>query len=263
MSDKTETLNDRQEINRNWAKPVKHVQVTAAPEYAMNLNVNGRSLVSPLQGYGQLWQKTYQVRLPGIELSPAEVMHIWRENFSRFQPPENRFIAPENGSITPGEVFLIEAKVPPFPGGPSILPVSTGVMVLYADETSFTVMNPEGHPLAGWNTFSVFQEDGCLVAQVLEQSRPNDPLYEVFNRFLGSSRQQDKIWITVLTNLAEYFDINEQVNLKIILLDPQVQWSEADNIWKNAAIRTVFYLIARPVVVLIHFIKNKLIRKEL
>jgi hypothetical protein len=79
---------------------------------------------------------------------------------------------------------------------------------------------------------------------VLEQSRPNDPLYEVFNRFLRSSKQQDKIWLTVLTNLANHFKVNEPVRLQITLLDSQ--WPEARNIWKNAAIRTVFYLVTKP-----------------
>ncbi len=246
MDEKNGDMSKNRAKENYWAKPVKQVKVTGAPADAMNLNVDGRYLVSPLQGFGQLWQKTYKVRLPGINLSPEDVMQIWRENFASFQPPENRFIAPVSGAINPGEVFLIEAKVPPFPGGPSILPVSTGVMILYSDETSFTVMNPEGHPLAGWNTFSVYEEDGCLVAQVLEQSRPNDPLYEMFNRFLGSSKQQDKVWLTVLTNLANYFKVNEPVSLQITLLDPQVQWAEARNIWKNAAIRTVFYLVTKP-----------------
>ena len=32
--------------------------------------------------------------------------------------------------------------------------LSTGVMVLYADEESFTLMTPQGHMFAGWITFS-------------------------------------------------------------------------------------------------------------
>jgi hypothetical protein len=229
-----------------WASNVKQVRVTAPPPGARNLNVDGRLLVSPLQGFGQLWQKTFKVRLPGVKLSPAEVMNIWKENFPKFQPPENRFY-PSLAGIKPGEVFLIEAKVPPFPGTPSILPVATGVMILYADEVSFTVMNPEGHPLSGWNTFSVYEEDGCIVAQVQEQSRPSDPLYEIFNRYLGSSAQQDKIWHYVLSKVAEHFGVNGQVTQTTMLIDPKVQWSEARMIWKNAAIRTVFYLLAWPI----------------
>ena len=32
--------------------------------------------------------------------------------------------------------------------------LSTGVMVLYADDESFTLMTPQGHMFAGWITFS-------------------------------------------------------------------------------------------------------------
>jgi hypothetical protein len=149
--------------------------------------------------------------------------------------------------IRPGEVLLIEARVPPFPGLPSLLPVATGVMVLYADPTSFTVMTPEGHPESGWNTFSVYEEDGCLVAQAQSLCRPSDPLYEIFNRFLGSSSQQDKIWSHVLVSLAGHLGVKAgKAEMKRVLVDPQVHWSQAGNIWKNAGIRTVFYLLSAP-----------------
>jgi hypothetical protein len=229
-----------------WAPPTPRMTVTDAPGGAMNLNVEGRQPASPLQGFGQLWQKTFKVRLSGVGMTPDQVMEVWKANFPKFQPPENRFY-PSMSGIQPGSVLLIQAKVPPFPGMPSMLPVATGVMVLYADEESFTVMCPEGHPLAGWNTFSAYEEDGTVVAQVLEQSRASDPLYELFNRYLGSSAQQDKIWIHVLTSLAEHLGVKGQVVMNRTLIDPSVQWSEAKNIWKNAAIRTVFYVAATPV----------------
>jgi len=229
-----------------WAPPTQRMSVSQAPQGVMNLNVDGRQPMSPLQGFGQMWQKTFKLHLIGVEKTPAEVMKAWKENFPSFQPPENQFY-PSMAGIKPGEVLLIKAKVPPFPGMPSILPVVTGVMVLYADEISFTVMTPEGHPEAGWNTFSVYEEDGTVVAQCQSLCRPNDPLYEFFNRFLGSSGQQDKIWIHVLTSLAGYFGVKEPVSTSKILIDPKVQWSQAKNIWKNAAIRTMFYIAATPV----------------
>ena len=43
------------------------------------------------------------------------------------------------------------------PGG---LKLSTGVLVLYADDESFTLMTPQGHMFAGWITFSAFVSDG-------------------------------------------------------------------------------------------------------
>jgi putative component of membrane protein insertase Oxa1/YidC/SpoIIIJ protein YidD len=61
------------------------------PEGAVNLNVSARREVGALQGFGQLWQKTYRVELSGAEVTPAEVVRIWKERFSEFQPPQNRF----------------------------------------------------------------------------------------------------------------------------------------------------------------------------
>lgn len=230
---------------QTWAQPVDRMKVTEVPAGAINLNVEGRQPLSPLQGFGQLWQKTFKVRLPGLELTPAQVMQAWKENFPKFQPPENRFYPPMAG-IKPGEVLLINARVPAFPGSPSILPVAAGVMVLYADDTSFTVVTPEGFPEAGWNTFSVYEDDGCLVAQVQPLCRANDPMYEIFNRFLGSSAQQDMTWSHVLTSLAAHFGIQGQVSATKTLVDPRLQWSQAKNIFKNAGIRTVFYLLGAP-----------------
>ena len=37
--------------------------------------------------------------------------------------------------------------------------LSTGVMVLYADDESFTLMTPQGHMFAGWITFSATERD--------------------------------------------------------------------------------------------------------
>ncbi len=229
-----------------WSPPVSRMKVIDVPAGAMNLNVDGRQPVSPLQGFGQMWQKTFKVRLTGVSLTPAEVMEIWKANFPKFQPPENRFY-PTMSGLAPGQVLLIDAKVPALPGTPSILPVSTGVLVLYADETTVTVMTPEGHPESGWNTFSTYEEDGCVVAQCQSLCRPNDPLYEFFNRYLGSSAQQDKIWIHVLNSLAEHLGVEGQVMTSKVLIDPKVQWSQAKNIWQNAAIRTVVYFVTAPV----------------
>jgi hypothetical protein len=246
MADTDQNLPVENQIEGTWAPPTPRMKVSGAPAGVMNINVEGRQPASPLQGFGQMWQKTFKVRLSGVKLSPAGVMEIWRANFPHFQPAENRFY-PTMSGVEPGSVLLIEAKVPPFPGMPSVLPVATGVMVLYSDAESFTVMCPQGHPLAGWNTFSAYEEDGVVVAQVLEQSRASDPLYELFNRFLGSSAQQDKIWTHVLSSLAEHLGVKGNVVMTKTLVDPSVQWSEAKNIWNNAAIRTVFYLAGTPV----------------
>ena len=245
MSTPTPEIPSTPDRPSGWAGAVKRIKVSGAPSEAMNINVDGRLLASPIQGFGQMWQKTFKIRLPGVHLSPANAMDCLKENFQNFQPPENTFY-PTMAGIQPGEVLLIEGKVPPLPGMPKFLPVATGVLVLYVDETSFTVMTPEGHPEAGWNTFSIFEEEGTLVAQAQSLGRPADPLYEFFLRILGSSEQQDQIWIHVLNQLARYFEVKGEVTLTKVLVDPSLQWNQAKNIWKNAAIRTVFYLLGAP-----------------
>jgi hypothetical protein len=60
------------------------LEVSDVPEGAANVNVQGRREVGALQGFGQLWQKTYRVRLAGIETTPEEVVRIWKEHFSEF-----------------------------------------------------------------------------------------------------------------------------------------------------------------------------------
>lgn len=231
----------------NWAKPIARLKVSDTPGGALNLNVEGRQTVNPLKGFGQLWQKTYQVRLTGIAASPAEVVTIWKERFPEFQPPDNRFY-PSVAGVKPGEVVLINAMTP---GGP----VSTGVMVMYSDDESFTLMTPQGHPESGWVTFSAFESDGCTVAQVQSLSRANDPLYEIAFRLLGS-KLQESIWRHVLTLLARHYGVSTTVNLTKTCLDPRLQWSEFMNVRHNAQMYTVLYTLTSPFKKLIHRGKN-------
>jgi hypothetical protein len=53
-----------------WAQRVERLEVSDVPEGAANVNVQGRREVGALQGFGQLWQKTYRVRL-GRSVSPS------------------------------------------------------------------------------------------------------------------------------------------------------------------------------------------------
>ena len=155
-----------------WARRVERLEVPDVPEGAVSLNVSSRHEVGALQGFGQLWQKSYRVKLTSNDVSPAEVVKVWNERFPEFQPPQNRFY-PSMAGVSTGEVLLINASL-------RGMPVYTGVRVSYADEESFTVMTPEGHPESGWNTFSAHEdEDGATVAQVRSLARANDPIFEV------------------------------------------------------------------------------------
>ena len=54
----------------SWADPVKRLEVASAPPDATTRNVEGRRVTGPLQGFGQMWEKTYQVRLEGADVTP-------------------------------------------------------------------------------------------------------------------------------------------------------------------------------------------------
>ncbi len=226
-----------------WAQ-TSTLKVGRVPTGALNLNVEGRQLLGPLQGFGQLWQKTFRIRLNGISVKPTEVIKVWKENFPKFWPKWNRYYVPLAG-IAPGEVALINMLIPG--DHPVGLPLSTGVMVIYSDEESFTFMYPQGHMFAGWITFNAYEEDdGCTIAQIQLQVRATDPAYEIGFR-LGASRSESRMWQHVLTELAAYFGVKESVQSEFVCIDPRVQWSQFWNIWQNAAIRTFLYKLLAPV----------------
>jgi hypothetical protein len=219
-----------------WAKRIERLEVSYVPEGAANVNVQGRREVGALQGFGKLWQKTYRVRLTGVDVTPEEAVRVWKEHFPEFQPPNSRFY-PSMAGVVPGEVLFISASV----GG---MPVHTGVRVIYADDESFTVMTPEGHPESGWNTFSAYEDDdGTTVAQIQSLARANDPIYEIGFRIVGSTTQE-RIWTHVLKSLAAHFGVNEPVTLEKVCVDPKVQWSQIKNVWHNAGARSMLYTMA-------------------
>src|SRR6476469_2552531 len=152
-----------QRDGESWAKPVERLEVAGVQPGSSGINVAGRRPTSPVQGFGRMWQKTYRVRLLGADVTPQQVIAVWKRDFPSFWPKNNRFFAPLAG-IQPGEVAVLDLGMP---GG---MKLSTGVLVMYADEESFTLMTPQGHMFAGWITFSAFDAgDGvvCAQAQVL------------------------------------------------------------------------------------------------
>jgi len=222
----------------SWAKSVSHLNVSEVPEGALNLNVEGRRLASPIQGFGKMWQKTYQVRLPSERVSASEVIVTWKQRFPDFWPDGNRFYAPLTG-IEPGEVALLNMTLP------GRMKLSTGVMVLYADEESFTLMTPQGHMFAGWITFSATELDGETVAQAQVLMRASDPIYEV-GLALGGHRQEDRFWEHTLTGLAAAFEQEVEVDTQVVCVDRKRQWSKWRNVWHSAAIRSTLHTLGAP-----------------
>ena len=212
----------------NWAKPISEFHVADVAEGAHKGNVEGRKPTGPLQGFGQLWQKSYQISIPGP--TPEEVISTWKANFGELWYPSNKFYAPAAG-IAPGEIAVIA-------GGKGPTKVTSGVRVIYADETSWSYMTPEGHPWAAIITFSAHEEESGTVARIHLLVRANDPLYEASFR-IYTSRLEDKIWTHTLTQLAARFGSSEPVGVEAVLIDKKRQWNQVSNIWKNSAIRTL------------------------
>ena len=73
--------------------------------------------------------------------------------------------------------------------------------------------------------------------------RASDPIYEVGVRIGFAFRMEDQFWHATLRNLAAYFGAKQvTIEQKNVMIDRRVQWSEAKNVWNNAAIRTAVYM---------------------
>jgi hypothetical protein len=222
----------------SWAKSVSRLNVSDVPEGAVNINVEGRRLTSPIQGFGKMWQKTYQVRIPSERVSNTDLIATWKQRFPDFWPEGNRFYGPLTG-IEPGDVALLNMTLP------GKMKLSTGVMVLFADEESFTLMTPEGHMFAGWITFSATQVDDQTVAQAQVLMRASDPIFEL-GLTLGGHKQEDRFWSQTLTALAAHFDHEGEVDTKVVCVDKKRQWSKWRNVWHSSAIRSTLYTLGAP-----------------
>ena len=225
----------------NWAPTVERLSaagVSGAPVDA----VSGRRLQGPLQGFGQLWQKTFRVRIEGVEISPQELVATWKASFASFWPKQGQFYGPLAG-IAPGEVALLD--VIPLPGAPVRL--SSGILVIYADDESFTFMTPEGHMLSAWITFSAFREGDVTIAQAQALERTSDPFDEIAYKF-GVSRMNNTFWSKTLENLALHVGVAEPaVTAQIVCVDRRRQWRHARNIRYSATLRTARRTLTAPV----------------
>ena len=128
---------------------------------------------------------------------------------------------------------------------PGRMKLSTGVMVLYADEESFTLMTPEGHMFAGWITFSAAEVEGHTVAQAQVLMRASDPIFEL-GLTLGGHKQEDVFWQHTLTAVAAYFGHEGSVETTVVCVDRKRQWRRWGNITKSSAISSTFYMLGAP-----------------
>ena len=224
----------------NWAAAVSTLGAVDAPAEALNLNVTGKRVTSPVQGFGKLWQKTYKIGIAESLISPADLISVWKQEFGTFWPKGSSFYGGSLTGIQPGDVALLNVAL----AGP--MQLSTGILVLYADDESFTFMTPEGHMFAAWITFSSFALGGETIAQVQILLRAGDPIYEMGMAF-GGHKKEDNFWFATLEALAARVGATRtEVELTAACLDKRRQWSNARNIKHNAAIRSSIYTMTHP-----------------
>jgi len=228
-------LNDQRPLVPGWARSVERLLTKDVPAEAMNINVNGRQTTSPVKGFGQLWDKKYRLRLKDTKLEPQQVISIWRSEFPNFWPTGNRLFYSGEAAITPGTVAVLNLRLP---GG---LVLATGLMVIYADDTSFSFITIQGHVISGWITFRSFRENSATTIQVHPLFRTSDPLMELGFRF-GAAKQEDPFWHRTLGNLASRLGVQGELEQQDVLVDPRIQWSELKNLWYSAAIRSSLYM---------------------
>jgi len=234
-----------------WARSVDRISIREIAADAMNVNVDGRETSSPVTGFGRLWDKRYRLRIHDTKLDPTRIIDLWRSEFPRFWPAGNRFFPSGKAPIAAGTAAVLNLALP---GG---LILATGLMVIYADERSFSFMTIQGHILAGWITFSSFQHNDDTIIQVNPIFRAGDPLMELVMR-LGGAKQEDRFWHATLENLARRLGVHGELSQRDVLIDPRARWTAFNNLRYSAAIRSSVYM---PVYMLkkgLHVIKDKM-----
>jgi hypothetical protein len=216
----------------NWATKVERLHVDDDAR-AHGYNVEGRRVAGPQQGFGRLWERTSTVRL-GDAVTPERLIADWRADFGSYWPGGGRFYGAMTG-VAPGNVAPLTAG-----------PVMTGILVLYADETSFTFMTPEGHLFAAMITFSASQEASGTVARIDILLRTSDPLYELGWPFIKPG--EDRFWAGTLRNLAQRHGVRHPLVLQTTrCIDRGRLWRNWRNVFHNSGIRTGLHLAAAPV----------------
>jgi len=219
-----------------WARSVEHVAFGAVPVEAMTVNVNGRKVTSPVNGFGRLWEKKYCIKTKNEAMAPQTIIALWRREFPNFWPKGNRLFTSGGGPIAPRATALLNLT----PGGPMVM--ATGIIVIYAYDHSFCFSTVRGHMLHGWINFSSFRADGGTIIQVQPVFRASDPVMEVGFR-LGASRREDQFWHRTLDNLASRLGVEAGVEQRNVLIYPHVRWRQAQNVRYCGAIGSSLYLL--------------------
>lgn len=211
---------------RFWAAKTDRLHVDDAVR-SVGYNIEGRRVAGPQQGFGRLWQRTSTATL-GDAVTPEALIADWRAHFGSYWPAGARFHGNLTG-IAPGDVAPLQTG-----------PVTTGILVLYADETSFTFMTPEGHQFAAMITFSAETVAAGTQAKIDILLRTSDPLWEAMWWYIRPV--EDRFWSGTLRNLAAAHGVREpQVHQTTVCVDSKLIWRNWKNVIHNAAFSTMVH----------------------
>ncbi|MEO8328588.1 MAG: hypothetical protein ABI586_01160, partial [Candidatus Nanopelagicales bacterium] len=217
----------------SWAANVSHLEVGAEQSDA-GYNIHGRKVTGPQQGFGRLWQRTYTTNVSN-SVKPQDLIADWKLHFGEYWPKGATFHTALTG-VTPGAVAPIGIST-----GPGMT-LATGIMVLYADDDSFTFMTPQGHMFAGLITFEACEVDYGTQVDIKILIRTSDPLYEL--GWPVMRRKEDQFWSATLENLAVHYGVAApEVVESTVCVDKRRLWSNWANVRHNAGIRSAIHVM--------------------
>jgi Domain of unknown function (DUF1990) len=215
----------------NWAAKVDRLHVDG-PRQDKAFNVEGHRVAGPQQGFGRLYDRTFTIML-GDVVTPEALVADWRAHFGDFWPKSATFYG-NITSIEAGDVAPLTASG-----------ITTGVLVIYADDTSFSYITPEGHMFAGMITFSARHEKLGTVAEIRMLVRPADALW-VLVWPLGRGIE-GKFWKKTLTNLAAAQGVAGVAAVEVtVCVDKRTLWKNWRNVFRNGGLKTVTHSLTRP-----------------
>jgi Domain of unknown function (DUF1990) len=215
----------------NWAANVNRLHVNGGRQDKA-FNVEGRRVAGPQQGFGRLYDRTFAIDL-GDAVTPEVLVRDWRAHFGNFWPKSATFYG-SSMSIEAGDVAPLTASG-----------ITTGVLVIYADDTSFSYMTPEGHMFAGMITFSARHEDAGTVAEIRMLVRPADPLWVMV--WPVGRGMEGKFWKGTLKNLAATYGVTGVPASELtVCVDARTLWKNWRNVFRNGGLATARHAIARP-----------------
>ena len=130
------------------------------------------------------------------DMTPQAVIATWKDDFPTFWPKGSGSTLPCPGSRRAKSPFSISRRCPVSP-----VKLSTGVLVLYADDESFTFMTPEGHTLSAWITFSA-RRDGDVTSPRPRHWSDRPTRSTISPTCSAATSQNNKFWQATLHNLA-------------------------------------------------------------